>query len=42
MFKSSKLWSSLERTRGSFFGQIAGLFGASEVTDETWDELRRC
>jgi fused signal recognition particle receptor len=37
--KSDNLWASLERTRGSFFGQIAGLFGAGEVTDETWDDL---
>ncbi len=30
---------SLARTRRSVFGQIAGLLGASEVTDETWDDL---
>ena len=39
MLKSDKLWESLERTRSSFFGQISGLFGASEVTNETWDQL---
>ena len=39
MLKSNKLWESLERTRSSFFGQISGLFGASEVTNETWDQL---
>ena len=39
MFKTGKLWDSLARTRGSFFGQIAGLFGASAITDELWDDL---
>lgn len=39
MFKSNNLWASLERTRGSFFGQIAGLLGAGDVTEETWDDL---
>ena len=39
MFKKSKLWSSLERTRNSFFGQISGLFGATDITDEMWDDL---
>ncbi len=39
MFKTGKLWDSLARTRGSFFGQIAGLFGASTITDELWDDL---
>jgi fused signal recognition particle receptor len=39
VLKSNKLWESLERTRSSFFGQISGLFGASEVTNETWDQL---
>jgi fused signal recognition particle receptor len=37
--ESRKLRESLARTRGSFFGQIAGLLGASDVTDELWDDL---
>jgi fused signal recognition particle receptor len=39
VFKASKLWNSLERTRGAFFGQVAGLFGATDITDETWEDL---
>ena len=39
MFKANNLWASLERTRGSFFGQIASLLGAGDVTDETWEDL---
>jgi fused signal recognition particle receptor len=34
-----KLKDSLTRTRNSFFGQIAGLFGATQITDELWDDL---
>ncbi len=30
---------SLSRTRRRVFGQIAGLFGAGDLTDETWDDL---
>ncbi len=30
---------SLTRTRNAVFGRIAGLLGASQVTDATWDEL---
>lgn len=30
---------SLARTRRQVFGQIAGLLGAGDVTDETWDDL---
>jgi fused signal recognition particle receptor len=30
---------SLARTRNAVFGRVAGLFGASEVTADTWDEL---
>jgi fused signal recognition particle receptor len=30
---------SLTRTRNTVFSQIAGLLGASQVTDETWDEI---
>jgi fused signal recognition particle receptor len=37
--ESRTLRDSLARTRGSFFGQIAGLLGASDVTDELWDDL---
>jgi fused signal recognition particle receptor len=39
VFKGGKLRESLARTRGSFFGQIAGLFGTSDVSDELWDDL---
>jgi fused signal recognition particle receptor len=39
VLKGGKLRDSLARTRGSFFGQIAGLFGASDITDELWDDL---
>lgn len=34
-----KIKESLTRTRNSFFGQIAGLFGATQITDEFWDDL---
>ncbi len=30
---------SLTRTRNAVFSRIAGLLGASEVTEDTWDEL---
>lgn len=30
---------SLARTRRSVFGQIAGILGARDITEETWDEL---
>jgi fused signal recognition particle receptor len=30
---------SLTRTRRTVFGQIAGLFGAGDITDETWEDL---
>jgi len=33
------LRESLARTRGSFFGQITGLLGASNISDELWDDL---
>jgi fused signal recognition particle receptor len=39
VLKTGKLWDSLARTRGSFFGQVAELFGASTVNDELWDDL---
>lgn len=35
----NKIKESLSRTRNSFFGQIAGLFGATQITDELWDDL---
>jgi len=38
-FSGKKLRESLTRTRNSFFGQIAGLFGANQITDELWDDL---
>ncbi len=34
-----KLTSGLTKTRRSFFGRIADLLRAQEITDETWDEL---
>lgn len=37
MFKN--LRESLTRTRQSVFGQIAGVLGAGDITDETWDDL---
>jgi fused signal recognition particle receptor len=37
--RSGKLKDSLTRTRQSFFGRVAGLFGANEVTEELWEEL---
>jgi fused signal recognition particle receptor len=39
VLKSGNLRQSLARTRGSFFGQIAGLFGASDISDDLWDDL---
>ena len=37
--RSRKIKDSLTRTRQSFFGRVAGLFGANEVTGELWEEL---
>ncbi|MCA9936378.1 MAG: signal recognition particle receptor subunit alpha, partial [Anaerolineales bacterium] len=37
MFKSIR--DSLKRTRQSVFGQIVGVLGMGEITDETWDDL---
>ncbi len=37
MFKN--LRDSLSRTRQSVFGQIAGVLGAGDITDETWEDL---
>lgn len=30
---------TLARTRGAFFGQIAGLFGANEIDETLWEDL---
>ena len=37
--RSKKMKDSLTRTRQSFFGRVAGLFGANNVTEERWEEL---
>lgn len=37
MFRNIR--DSLSRTRNTVFGQIAGLLGAGDITDETWEEL---
>ena len=37
MFRSIR--DSLSRTRQSVFGQIVNVFGAGEITDETWDDV---
>lgn len=37
--RSGKIRDSLTRTRQSFFGRVASLFGANEVTEELWEEL---
>jgi fused signal recognition particle receptor len=37
LFKN--LRDSLSRTRQSVFGQIAGVLGAGDITDETWEDL---
>jgi fused signal recognition particle receptor len=39
VLEGGKLRESLARTRGSFFGQITGLLGASDINDELWDDL---
>ncbi len=33
------LRESLSRTRQAFIGKLAAVFGASELTDDTWDEV---
>ena len=38
-FNRKKIKESLSRTRNSFFGQISGLFGSTEIGDELWDDL---
>lgn len=35
----SRWRAGLSRTSKAAFGQIASIFGASEITDETWDDL---
>ena len=35
----NNLRQSLSRTRKSVFGQIAGVLGAGDITDETWEDL---
>ena len=35
----AKIQASLAKTRQGFFGRVSTLFQASQVTDETWDEL---
>jgi fused signal recognition particle receptor len=37
LFKN--LRQSLSRTRQSVFGQIAGVLGAGDITDDTWEDL---
>jgi fused signal recognition particle receptor len=37
--RSKKIRDSLTKTRRSFFGQIAGLLGGGQITDETWEDL---
>ena len=37
--RPKSLQSSLTKTRRSFFGRIAGLFQAAEITEDTWEEL---
>jgi len=37
--RSRAIKDSLTKTRRGFFGQIKGLLGPSEITDELWEEL---
>jgi fused signal recognition particle receptor len=37
--RSKKIRDSLTKTRHSFFGQIAGLLGGGQITEETWQDL---
>lgn len=40
MEKNRQKWvQSLAKTRKSTFGKIAAFFGASEITEETWNDL---
>ncbi len=38
-FNRDKIRNSLSRTRNSVFGQIADLFGASDIDEEFWEDL---
>jgi fused signal recognition particle receptor len=33
------IFASLRKTRNTVFGQIAGILGAGDITDETWEDL---
>jgi len=35
----ASLRSGLSRTRQSFFGRIANMFGATEIDDDTWEDI---
>ncbi|MCC7353261.1 MAG: signal recognition particle-docking protein FtsY [Anaerolineae bacterium] len=37
--RSQPISDGLQRTRQGFFGRITGLFGGSDITEETWEEL---
>ena len=37
--RSKKIRDSLTKTRRSFFGQISGLLGGGEITEDTWEDL---
>jgi fused signal recognition particle receptor len=40
VFRRSKpIRDSLTKTRRSFFGQISGLLGGDQITEETWEDL---
>jgi fused signal recognition particle receptor len=40
VFRRSKtIRDSLTKTRRSFFGQISGLLGGGDITEETWEDL---
>jgi fused signal recognition particle receptor len=37
--RSNRIRDSLTKTRRSFFGQISGLLGGGQITQETWEDL---
>ncbi len=37
--RKAKLSQSLTKTRRGFFGQVMQLFGAGDITEETWEDL---
>jgi fused signal recognition particle receptor len=37
--RSNKIRDSLTKTRKSFFGQISGILGGGQITEETWEDL---